>query len=114
RIAPTATVRRNIKGFTVDILISDPDPRLRPGMTAEVRIPIEKAEGVLAVPLAAVFNDPQEGRVTFVRPNGPSAPPEKRPVQIGIANLDFVQIKDGLREDETVLLIRPKSGPRGG
>lgn len=114
RIAPTATVRRNIKGFTVDILIENPDPRIRPGMTAEVRIPIAKAEGVLAVPLAAVFNDPDGGRVAFVRPNGTNSPPEKRPVQIGIANLDFVQIKDGLQENEVVLLIRPKTSPRGG
>ncbi len=114
RIAPTATVRRNIKGFTVDILIENPDPRLRPGMTAEVRIPIEKAEGVLAVPLAAVFNDTNGGRITFVRTNGAKSPVEKRPVEIGIANLDFVQIKDGLNENETVLLSRPKLGPSGG
>ncbi|GAB4248452.1 MAG: efflux RND transporter periplasmic adaptor subunit [Candidatus Methylacidiphilales bacterium] len=114
RIAPTATVRRNIKGFTVEILIENPDPRLRPGMTAEVRIPIDKAEGVLAVPLAAVFNDPAGGRVTFVRTDGNKTSAEKRPVEIGIANLDFVQIKNGLKENEVVLLTRPQTSPSGG
>lgn len=107
RIAPTATVRRNVKGFTVQILIENPDPQLKPGMTADVRIPIEKAEGVLAVPLAAVFNDPGGQRVAFVQTNGSNSAPEKRPVEIGIANLDFVHVKSGLEESETVMLTRP-------
>ena len=53
RIAPQATIRNNIKGFAARILLKDVDPRVRPGMTANVQIPVASADSVVAVPLAA-------------------------------------------------------------
>jgi multidrug efflux pump subunit AcrA (membrane-fusion protein) len=103
RIAPTATIKNNIKGFQVEIRIAEPDPRLRPGMTADVVIPIAKVEGVLAVPLAAVFNEPGDRKVVFLQ--GPD--PQPRPVEVGISNIHFVEIKSGLNENDVVLLARP-------
>lgn len=113
RIAPTATVKNNIKGFQVEIRIAQPDPRLRPGMTADVVIPISKASDVLAVPLSAVFNEPGDQKVVYVAGAGEGAPPEKRPVEVGLSNIDWVEIKSGLRENEVVLLARPPSAQGG-
>jgi multidrug efflux pump subunit AcrA (membrane-fusion protein) len=39
-IAPVATVKTSVKGFLVKAIIEKPDPRLHPGMTAQLIIPI--------------------------------------------------------------------------
>src|SRR5207247_11456539 len=57
RIAPQAVVKSGIKGFDGRIAIKNIDPRVRPGMTAILSIPVSSAENVLAVPLAAVFTE---------------------------------------------------------
>src|SRR6185436_9147008 len=66
RIAPQALVKNGIKGFSARVAIKDIDPRVRPGMTAIIGIPIASAENVLAVPLAAVFTERGE-RFVFVK-----------------------------------------------
>jgi len=112
-IAPTATIIKNIKGFAVTISIARPDPRLKPGMTADVTIPIEKAEKVLSVPLAAVFAGVRDRKIVYVQPPGEHASPEKREVEVGLSNLDYVEIKSGVTENETVLLTRPAATKPG-
>jgi RND family efflux transporter MFP subunit len=106
-IAPTATIKKNIKGFTVELAITQSDERLRPGMTADVVIPIEKVENVLAVPLSAVFSEAGK-KVVFIKASDPQISPETREVSVGISNIDYVEIKSGLSEGDTVLLSRPK------
>jgi RND family efflux transporter MFP subunit len=114
-IAPTATIVKNIKGFTVEMLIENPDPALRPGMTADLVIPIEKAEDVLSVPLAAVFSEPDGSKICFVEKTDPdgTTTAEKRPVKIGLSDTDHVQILSGLQENEPILLVRPEASPAG-
>jgi RND family efflux transporter MFP subunit len=72
RVAPQATIKNNIKGFAARILLSAVDQRVRPGMTANIKIPVAAADNVVAVPLAAVFTelDPDSGvneRYVYVR-----------------------------------------------
>src|SRR5207248_5531683 len=64
RIAPQATIKNNIKGFGARIFLKDIDPRVRPGMTSNVQIPVASADNVVAVPLAAVFTEtnPENGQ----------------------------------------------------
>src|SRR5205085_5601126 len=57
RISPQATIKNNIKGFAARIVLKNADPRIRPGMTANVKIPVASVENVAAVPLAAVFTE---------------------------------------------------------
>jgi RND family efflux transporter MFP subunit len=111
RISPLAAVKNNVKGFTVEILIENPDPGLKPGMTANVIVPIDKAPGVLAVPLAAVFSEPGGGKVAYVeKGSGDAKSVEKRDITIGASNIDFVEVKQGVSENETVLLVKPRPG----
>ena len=65
RIAPQATIKNNIKGFAARILLKNVDPRVRPGMTANIKIPVASADNVMAVPLAAVFTEknPETGQM---------------------------------------------------
>ena len=111
RIAPQATIRNNIKGFATRILLTDVDRRVRPGMTANIRIPVASADRVVAVPLAAVYTDidPETGaidRYVFVRQDGKY---ERRPVQIGISDLFFAEVQSGLKAGETVALEVPQA-----
>ncbi|HYE33705.1 MAG TPA: efflux RND transporter periplasmic adaptor subunit [Methylomirabilota bacterium] len=109
RIAPQATIKNNIKGFAVRILLRNVEERIRPGMTANVRIPVASADDVLAVPLAAVFTDRspdgQVDRYVYVK-NGESL--ERRPVKVGVTDLFYAEIQDGLKNGEVVALEPPK------
>jgi len=53
RIAPQAVIKNGIKGFAARVAINEIDPRIRPGMTAILSLPVASVESVLAVPLAA-------------------------------------------------------------
>ena len=104
-IAPLATVKNNIKGFQVEATIDNPSARLRPGMTVNLTIPIERAEDALSVPIAAVFNDGDgHGKVVYVRQGEDT---EKRRVKVGVTTFTHAQITEGLREGEEVSLVPP-------
>ena len=110
-ISPLAAVKNNIKGFEVDAKIENPSPRLRPGMTVNLTIPVDTARDAASVPISAVFNEPDATKVVYVK-NGGTV--EKRPVKIGITNYFYTQILEGVRLGEEVLLTPPSTGPRRG
>ncbi len=103
-IAPVATVKSNIKGFAVEAVVSRSDPRLRPGMSVSLELPVAEANGAVAVPVAAVFGDSEEDRHVFVRNGGRT---ERRQVVVGVTNFSYAEIKSGLEEGEQILLIEP-------
>ena len=110
RIAPQATIRNNIKGFAVRILLKNVDERVRPGMTANIRIPVASADDVLAIPLAAVFTEknPETGnpeRFAYVT-KGESY--ERRSLKIGVSDYFFAEVQGGLEAGESVMLEQPK------
>ncbi len=112
RIAPQATIKNNIKGFAVRILLKDMGDTVRPGMTANITIPVASADDVLAVPLAAVFTErnPETGateRYVFVQSKAAEGY-ERRPVQVGVSDLFFAEIQTGLQPGDVVLLEQPK------
>jgi hypothetical protein len=111
RIAPQATIKNNIKGFASRILLKNVDPRVRPGMTANVKIPVASVEHVQAVPLAAVYTEknPDTGlmeRYVYVQ-QGDSF--EKRNVKVGVSDYFFAEIQEGLSPGEIVALELPKN-----
>ncbi len=103
RLAPQATIKNGIKGFSTRILLTTIDPKVRPGMTANLSIPVASASNVLSVPLAAVFTEQGE-RYVFVKKEDQF---ERRPVQIGVADYFAVEIQSGLRAGEVVALEQP-------
>jgi hypothetical protein len=110
RIAPQATIRNNIKGFAARVLLKNVDQRVRPGMTANIKIPVASADGVMAVPLAAVFTErnPETGemeRYVYVVKGNTH---ERRSVQVGVSDYFFAEIQSGLWPNEVVSLELPK------
>ena len=104
RIAPQATFRNGIKGFSTRILLKNAEGAVRPGMTANLSIPLISAGNVLAIPLAAVFNDKNE-RFAYVKKGDDQF--ERRPIQLGVADYDFVEVVKGLQAGELVSLAAP-------
>jgi len=105
RIAPQATIKNNIKGFATQIRLKNLEPVVRPGMTANMTIPLQSAENAVAIPLAAVFSE-ENDRYTFVRnQNGEF---EIRPIRIGVADFQYAEVLDGLQNGDIVSLVRPE------
>lgn len=110
RIAPQATIKNNIKGFAARILLKNVDPRVRPGMTANIKIPVASAANVAAVPLAAVFTEknPDSGeyeRFVYILQGGTA---QKRNVKTGVSDFFYVEVQEGLKAGEIVALELPK------
>lgn len=101
RIAPQAVIKNGIKGFAARIAIKDIDPRVRPGMTAVLSIPVSSADNVLAVPLAAVFTESGE-RFVFVRNEENKF--ERRPILVGVTDYAYAEVVQGLSAGEVVSL----------
>jgi len=117
RIAPQAVIKNGIKGFAARIAIKDIDPRVRPGMTAILSIPVSTVDNVLAVPLAAIFTERGE-RFVFVKNNEGEF--ERRPVLLGVTDYTFAEVVKGLEPGEIVSLEQtvstglPATSTQGG
>ena len=110
RIYPQATIKNNIKGYPARIVLKNVDPRVRPGMTANVKIPVASADSVTAVPLSAVFTEKslengQMERFVYVQQGDAF---EKRNVKVGVSDYFYAEIQEGLKEGEIVSLELPK------
>jgi RND family efflux transporter MFP subunit len=110
RISPQAIIKNNIKGYPARIVLKNVDERIRPGMTANVKIPVASASNVTAVPLAAVFTEKnpdtsQMERYVYVR-QGETF--EKRNVKVGVSDFECAEIQEGLKAGEVVSLELPK------
>lgn len=78
----------------------NPDPRLRIGMAARARVFAGKSGAVLAAPAAAVVDDNGQA-VLYVQRGGESF--ERRAVQLGTRDGDWVEIKAGVAAGERVV-----------
>lgn len=92
--------------------VPNPEHRLRISMTAQVRIVLDTALGVLTVPVAAL--GPRDADGSFaVRVLDGKGFAQVRKVQAGINNNVKVQVKDGLAEGDRVVIGEPVSGEAG-
>jgi RND family efflux transporter MFP subunit len=103
RLAPQAVIKNGIKGFAARVQIKDIDPRIRPGMTAILNIPVAQVDNALSVPLSAVFTEKGD-RFVYVKKDDAY---ERRPVTVGICDLAYAEIQKGLSEGEVVALETP-------
>jgi len=102
-IAPVATVKNNIKGFEVQALIGKNDGKLKPGMSVSMDVPVGRADGVVTVPISAVFKE-KDDKVVYVRKG---VEIERRKVAVGLTDMSRAEIKSGLEEGEEILLVEP-------
>ncbi|HEY0008290.1 MAG TPA: HlyD family efflux transporter periplasmic adaptor subunit [Tepidisphaeraceae bacterium] len=94
------------KDYPVDVLLDETPAGLRPGMTAEVSILIERIEDAVTIPLAALFSAGQD-RYAFT-PTGETVTPLK--LEISKANDQDVMVMRGVETDQPVVLLEPGQG----
>ncbi len=103
-IHPRAEIRDNVVDYVVVVRFAPPrDASLRPEMTAAVRIVLARRPGVLAVPRRAVR---REGDRSFVLCSE-AGHPVRRFVRTGVRDETHVEIAEGLREGDEVLVGEP-------
>lgn len=98
----------NVQVFPVEVGFTDPQGRVRPGMSGDARIVVREVPGVLAVPVGAIRRHLQAFEVTVVK----DGRPEPRAVTPGVATLEYVEIKAGLAEGERVVHAAATPGPK--
>ena len=97
---PTSWFTGNVKEYATIVSVKGDAKGLRPGMTAEVEILVDRRSNVLVVPIAAVV---EQGNKFFCWvKNGET--PERRPLVLGLNNGQMVEVKDGVKESEEVVL----------
>ena len=85
--------------YYVTLDVDDPEGILRPAMTARLDISTDERQNVLTVPITALKTDRDGSYVELVHSDGTS---ENRYVTLGIYADEYVEILDGLQEDDMV------------
>lgn len=117
RIAPQSTLKNNIRGFAARILLKDVGHQIRPGMSANISIPVASADNVVAAPLASIFTETNPAtreieRHVWVKTDETW---ERRPIKIGVSDYFFAEVTSGLKAGEVVSLEdRSKETGTGG
>jgi RND family efflux transporter MFP subunit len=102
----SSSLLADVKVYTTDVSIEGTHDYLRTGMTAKVEILIDKLTDVLYVPIQSVVSEEDDQkRICYVMTDKGQ---QRREVEIGLFNDDFVEIKSGLTEGEQVLLNPPR------
>lgn len=104
RVATLAQRERGetAKTFDVEVVLTDHDERLRPGMTVQSQIEVERHDDALSLPLEAVFQE--EDRTIVWRMDGK---PTAIAVTLGARSDDRVRIVEGVEEGDVVALRDP-------
>jgi RND family efflux transporter MFP subunit len=111
-IYPSATIQDNVVYYITTVSVDNRDEKLRPDMTADVRVYLDQRKGVLTVPNRALH---REGGKKFVYclDNGAL---QKRDVKTGWKSSSYTEVLEGLTERDLVLIGRvpEKTASQGG
>ena len=99
-IDSTATTVSNVVTYNVTFALTGTNPKLKPGMTADVEVVTAVRAGALHVPTTAVTGSGATARVTVMR-DGKQV---TTAVVAGLKGDDATEIKSGLRAGDTVVL----------
>ncbi len=98
---PSSFFSSDIKVYTTLVAIDQKMASLRPGMTAEVTILIDTLDNVLCVPVTAILPLKGKDYVYAILPNGRT---ERREVKLGATNDILIELKEGVKEGESVAM----------
>ncbi len=102
-IYPSATTQDNVVYYLTSVSVDNREGKLRPDMTANVLIFIDRRSGVVTVRYKAVK---REGARKFVLVTNKGLL-EKRFVKVGLRDQSYFEILDGLKEGELVVMGEP-------
>ncbi|HNT87112.1 MAG TPA: HlyD family efflux transporter periplasmic adaptor subunit, partial [Candidatus Hydrogenedentes bacterium] len=96
----------DLKVYDTTVTIDGTHEWLKPGLSAQVEIIVDRLDDVLQVPLQAVSEENGQ-RICYVAGGGGA---ERRVVQTGSFSDVFIEIKSGITAGDRVLLRAPSSG----
>lgn len=114
-IDPLGTVTQGVVNYSVTIMFSTQDARIKPGMSATATIVTNLSLDTLVVPNAAIKS---QGGASYVQvlatPKAASSttglqvytsdqPPQSRPVQVGLSSDQQTEILSGLNEGDLII-----------
>lgn len=121
-IAREASVENGVSYFSTTVDLA-PDPTVRIGLSAEVKVVTQSVKNAVTVPVKAIT---YMGSGTFVQVNNAEQQLEMKPVQVGVSDGTSIEIKQGLQEGDTIFIqastsssqsmgiVRPPMGTGGG
>jgi membrane fusion protein, multidrug efflux system len=87
--------------FGGKLLINNPDLKLRPGMFVKADIITAQKDSVIVIPKNIILSG-NRGKYVFVVERNSAA--DDRMIQTGIENKDFVEVTDGLKENDRLII----------
>lgn len=122
KIAPQAITENNAKVFPVEISINADGHKAKPGMTANVSILAGSRKNVLVIPIRAVFSNDKNQDIVYLVPAHADSTADKSkdkkkaapqltgiatPIKLGANDLQNVEVIEGLKEGDRILLNEP-------
>jgi HlyD family secretion protein len=104
QISPMGVEKDNVTNFEVRVSIDNPGKELKANMTANAEIVLEEHADALIVPEAAVTYDAQKNAFVEVVAPGTKTGRQKVAVKLGVGNGTKIQILDGLKQGDKVIL----------
>ena len=106
-IGPVPTITQGVVNYPVYLSVSNPDPAIKPGMTANLNIEIDRRDNVLLIPTRAVRTQGNQKIVT-VEYKGQSI---QTPVTTGLSSDTQIEIVSGLTEGDAVVVQQTTTRP---
>lgn len=94
-----------VRNFDLQISLDQSDPRLRPGMTAQVTVIVNRIPNAISIPVQASFL--RSGQTVVYVWDGSKFKP--RVIEVGGKSRDRVLVSSGLRAGELIALSDPSS-----
>jgi membrane fusion protein (multidrug efflux system) len=87
--------------FKITVEVNDPTSQLKPGMFARVGVVYERRANALQIPRTAIVDN--DGQATVFVVNKDKA--EQRDIKTGLANAGFIEVTDGLKAGEQIVVV---------
>jgi len=87
--------------FKITVEVNDPTSQLKPGMFARVGVVYERRANALQIPRTAIVDN--DGQATVFVVNKDKA--EQRDIKTGLANAGFIEVTDGLKAGDQVVVV---------
>jgi HlyD family secretion protein len=104
QISPMGIEKDNVTNFEVRVSIDNPGKELKANMTANAEIVLEEHADALIVPEAAITYDAQKNAFVDIVAPGAKNGRTRIPVKLGVGNGTKIQILDGLKQGDKVIL----------
>jgi len=104
QISPMGIEKDNVTNFEVRVSIDNPGKELRANMTANAEIVLEEHPNSLILPEAAINYDGQKNAFVDLADPGAKNGRRRVPVKLGVGNGTRIQVLEGIREGDKVVL----------